>query len=165
MFRGGGVEYKEILIDVCDKLEVNYNKGSSIETIEQNLMMKVIADSMEKLSESERKEVLQELDIKSTDFTGQAVTLAIRHLIKSNGLLYYKIALIVANNIARTFIGRGISFAGNIALVRSMSIFAGPIGLIITSLWTALDIAGPAYRVTIPVVIEIAYLRAKLNYS
>ena len=28
-----------------------------------------------------------------------------------------------------------------------------------------IDIAGPAYRVTIPVVIQVAFLRAKLKYE
>ena len=43
IFRGGkGVEYKEILIDVCDKLKVNFNKDSSIETIETNLHLSIV---------------------------------------------------------------------------------------------------------------------------
>ena len=57
IFRGGkGVEYKEILIDVCDKLKVNFNKDSSIETIETNLLMKILTDAIEKMSPEELKE-------------------------------------------------------------------------------------------------------------
>ena len=37
--------------------------------------------------------------------------------------------------------------------------------MVLTGLWTAIDIAGPAYRVTIPCVIQIAFLRAKMNYG
>lgn len=40
-----------------------------------------------------------------------------------------------------------------------MSILTGPIGWAITAIWTAIDIAGAAYRVTIPAVIQVAYLR------
>ena len=40
-----------------------------------------------------------------------------------------------------------------------MSILTGPIGWSITAAWTLFDIAGTAYRVTIPAVIEVAYLR------
>ena len=46
-----------------------------------------------------------------------------------------------------------------------MSILTGPIGWVITGLWTAIDIAGPAYRVTIPAVIEIVVLRQKYLYA
>lgn len=44
LIRGGhGVLYKEVLVDVCDKLKVNYNERSSAEIIESNLLMKVAA--------------------------------------------------------------------------------------------------------------------------
>ena len=45
-----GVLYREILTDVCDKQKVNYNKRSSVPTIEHNLLMKVLVDSVEKIS-------------------------------------------------------------------------------------------------------------------
>lgn len=37
----------------------------------------------------------------------------------------------------------------------------GPIGWAITGLWTAISLAGPAYRITIPCVCHVAYLRQK----
>ena len=55
--------------------------------------------------------------------------------------------------------------AGNAALTRLMSILTGPIGWAITGLWTAIDIAGTAYRVTIPAVIQVAALRQKVLYA
>lgn len=43
LFRGNkGVLYREILTDVCDKLEVNYAKNSETEIIELNLLLKVL---------------------------------------------------------------------------------------------------------------------------
>jgi len=71
----------------------------------------------------------------------------------------YKIAVIVANTIANIILGRGLSLAANATLTRTISIFAGPIGWLITGALTAVDIAGPAYRVTIPAVIQVAFLR------
>ncbi|WP_409012598.1 hypothetical protein [Bacteroides xylanisolvens] len=44
------------------------------------------------------------------------------------------------------------------------SIMMGPIGWILTAVWTLIDIAGPAYRVTIPAVIQIAYIRQSANH-
>ena len=73
----------------------------------------------------------------------------------------YQITLIVVNAVAKLLIGRGLSVAGNAALTRVMAAFAGPIGWVLTGLWTAIDIAGPAYRVTIPAVIQVAALRKK----
>jgi Zn finger protein HypA/HybF involved in hydrogenase expression len=49
-------------------------------------------------------------------------------------------------------------------MTRLLGILAGPIGWAVTAIWTAIDIAGPAFRVTIPATIYIAALRqAELN--
>lgn len=79
-----------------------------------------------------------------------------------SGFAMYKIALIIANTIAKMLLGRGLSLAVNASLVRTIGAFAGPIGWVITGLWTLVDVAGPAYRVTIPAVIQVAFLRQYL---
>ena len=61
-------------------------------------------------------------------------------------------------------VGRGLSLATNAGLTRMASIMMGPIGWILTAVWTLIDIAGPAYRVTIPAVIQIAYIRQSVNH-
>ena len=50
--------------------------------------------------------------------------------------------------------------ATNATITRTLSILTGPLGWTITGLWTAIDIASPAYRVTIPAVFQIIYLRS-----
>lgn len=165
IFRGGGVSYKELLCDVCDKMKVNYNKSATIEMIESNLLMKVMTDSLEKMSPEELKQLVQELNLKTTDFTKQAIVVAMQMGVKFSGFMVYRMAVIVANWVAKAILGRGLAFAGNMALTRGIAAFAGPIGWILTILWTAYDIAGPAYRVTIPSVIQVAYMRAKMTYG
>lgn len=58
-FRGHGVSYREMLIDVCDKLKVPYNKESKIERIESCLLQKILVDSWENLTEEQKSEVLK----------------------------------------------------------------------------------------------------------
>jgi uncharacterized protein YaaW (UPF0174 family) len=162
VFRGGqGVLYREILMDVCDKLKVNYNSKSSTPTIEWNLLMKVLLDSLERTSPDDLRRIIQEMDIPTTDFTAEAMFAAIQAAIKAGKFQGFKIAVIVANAVLKAAIGRGLPLAVNAALTRIMGIIAGPIGWVITGIWTAVDIAGPAYRVTIPAVIYVAYLRIK----
>ncbi|GAA7072587.1 hypothetical protein VN0416_08100 [Helicobacter pylori] len=74
-------------------------------------------------------------------------------------------AVIVANAVAKTILGRGLSLAGNQVLTRTLSFLTGPVGWIITGVWTAIDIAGPAYRVTIPACIVVATLRLKTQQA
>jgi uncharacterized protein YaaW (UPF0174 family) len=163
LFRGGkGVLYREVLTDVCDKMKVNYNKNSSAEAIEMNLLMKILTDSVGNMNQQEIKEITDNLDFINTSvYSKEALIAALQAAIKMGGFQSYQIAVIVANAIAKQLLGRGLTFVGNATLVRTLSIFAGPIGWILTGIWTLIDIGGPAYRITIPSVIHIAYMRLK----
>lgn len=167
MFRGGeGVKYKEVLIDVCNKMKVNYNKTSSVGRIENNLLMKILTDALEKMSSEELKELAESTGIKNTsNITTQSMVGIFQAVFRAGGFKSYQLTVIIVNAVIKALIGRGLSFAGNIALTRTMAILTGPIGWVITGLWTAIDVAGPAYRVTIPAVIQVSALRQKNLYG
>ncbi|EGA63912.1 DUF3944 domain-containing protein, partial [Vibrio brasiliensis] len=167
MFRGGkGVEYKEVLMDVCDKMKVNYNKYSSVDKIENNLLMKILTDALEKMSSEELSELAQSVGVKNTSgVTPEIMVGTFQAVFRAGGFKSYQLTVIVVNAVLKALIGRGLSFAGGAALTRTMAILTGPIGWVITGLWTAVDIAGPAYRVTIPAVIQVAALRQKHMYA
>ena len=48
---------------------------------------------------------------------------------------------------------------------RSLGILTGPVGMAALTGWTVWDIAGPAYRVTIPAVLQIAMMRVEYNLN
>ena len=124
--------------------------------------MKIIADALEKMSPEELRKLAQDVGLKNTDgITAEALTGIFQAAFVAGGFMSYQITLIVVNAVLKILIGRGLTVAGNAALTRVMAAFTGPIGWIVTGLWTAVDIAGPAYRVTIPAVIQIAALRKK----
>lgn len=58
---------------------------------------------------------------------------------------------------------RGLSLGANAALTRGLSILTGPVGWIITGALVSINLAGPAYRVTVPACVLIAALRLKLK--
>ena len=97
----------------------------------------------------------------TSNITAQALTGSFQALFKLGGFKSYQILVIVANAISKALFGTGLKFATNAALTRIASVLTGPIGWIITGLWTAVDIAGPAYRITIPAVFAVATLRLK----
>ncbi|VBG63282.1 DUF3944 domain-containing protein [Burkholderia cepacia] len=167
MFRGGkGVLYKEVLCDVCDKMDVNYNAKSSVETIEGNLLMKILQDALAKMTPEELRELAKELGIKDfANITSPALVMVFQTIFRAGGFKSYQLTLIVVNAVLKALIGRGLSFGGNILLTRTMAILTGPVGWIISGVWTAVDIAGAAYRVTIPAVIQIAALRQQQMYG
>ncbi len=160
--KGEGVLYKEILCDVCDKLKVNYNKKTETTLIEQNMLSKILERSLEEMSDEEIRELCDELGVKNTNKLGkQALSTAALTLFKMGGFKSYQLALIVANAVIKAIFQRGLSLGANAALTRGLSILTGHVGWIITGVWTAIDIAGPAYRVTIPACIVVATLRLK----
>ena len=166
MVRGGGVLYREILCDVCDKLKVNYDSNAAIEHIEMQLLNKVLIDSIEKMTPEQLTEVSHALGLKlegAKNLTPQAITAALQAAIRLSGFKAYQCAVIIANALAKVILGHGLSLGTNAMITKAISVFAGPIAWVITGLWTALDIAGPAYRVTIPATIQIACMRQMMN--
>ncbi len=53
MARGEGVPYREILMDVCDEMNVDYNSESSTETIEITLLNTVLKNALKNMSEND----------------------------------------------------------------------------------------------------------------
>jgi len=165
IFRGTGPEYLEIVGDVADKLGANFNKNSSIEEIEAAILLRVMSQAWKKMTPEEKQAFLKEMGLESS--LGSLPTsfplIALQAAILASGFVAYRLALIVANSVARAILGRGLTLAVNATLTRTLSILAGPIGWAIAGIWTVVDIAGPAYRVTIPCVVHIAMLRQKYS--
>jgi len=158
--RGKGVPYKELLCDVADHLKVNYNKNSDCSQIEMALLLKVLEESIERMSDQERKELFESLGGNFTG-TGPLMMASLQAAIRASGFAAYKLAAIVAQASAKAILGRGLAFTTTAPLMRGISAFAGPIGWAVTGIWTAFDLASPAYRVTVPCAVQIAYMRQK----
>lgn len=162
IFRGRkGVLYRELLIDVCKKLKVNFNPKSEIELIESNLLLKIVEKAIEKMTEEEKREFAERMNISITNLSTVAIMVALQGVIRLGGFASYQLALIIANSVAKLLAGRGLAFAVNAGLTRSLSVFTGPFGWALSVLLTIPMISGPAYRVTIPCVIQVAYMRQK----
>ncbi|MFG9747714.1 ubiquinol-cytochrome C chaperone family protein [Pseudomonas aeruginosa] len=77
----------------------------------------------------------------------------------------YRTSTVIVNSMAQQLLGHGLRSAvvagGTFAGGRAVAALAGPVGWVIAGVWTAVDLAGPAYRVTIPCVLHIAMLRLK----
>jgi len=69
----------------------------------------------------------------------------------------------VANGMAQALLGHGLGFTTNGMLVKGVSLLAGLPGLAFASLLATNMMAGPAYRVTIPCVVQVALIRKTLQ--
>jgi uncharacterized protein YaaW (UPF0174 family) len=163
VLRGGkGVLYREVLTDVCDKTDVKYDAKEKASEIEEKLLIKFLGNTLEKMPEADRAEFAKIVGISNLKtFTPASLTAALQLIFKAGGFQSYRLTLIIANAVSRAILGSGLALATNATLMRTASLLVGPVGWALTGAWTVVDIAGPAYRVTMPSVIQIALLRRK----
>lgn len=161
LFRGGGPEYKEIACDVCEKLDVEVNQSKRMREIDTALLKKVLTNMWEEMEDKDRRELLERLNIKiTTDSNFKAEGLAaLLTAFRAGGFASYQLTMIVVNAVAKMILGKGLALATNATINKVLGIVTGPIGIALTTMWVVADITGPAYRVTIPVVIYLAAMR------
>lgn len=146
LFRRNGVSYSEIVGDVASHLKINVPADSSVEEKEALIIDSVFTSSWQKMSDDERSQILRDMDIST------AVSLDIP--------VWQKAAL-VASGLAQTTAGKVLPLIAGLGIGRVLGVLTGPVGLAITGLYTAYDISNPAFRVTLPCVVQIAWIRLK----
>ncbi|WP_392558899.1 DUF3944 domain-containing protein [Orbus mooreae] len=162
--RGKGVLYREILIDVCKRQKVNFNKKSPTEMIEMNLMMKMVELTLNKMSDEEKMDFIRDMGMSISVPSTQMILATLQASIKLSGFAAYTFATKTLAMLLRS-IGLKAPMSVYIALTTSMKFLSGPVGLAINMAWLASDIASPAFRVTIPACIIIGYLRQRHLYQ
>ena len=162
LFRGEGVSYAEVVCDVGHKVGVKeVAEYNSIEQNEALIIQKFFADALDNMSDEERVALLSSLGIKDYNIPYGAAGLLISQIMlkQFGGFAIYKMSLVMANVIARAILGAGLSFATNAAISRSIGLLVGPVGWVVSGAWLAIDLAGPAFRKTVPAVVHMAMLR------
>lgn len=165
LMRGGaGVPYKEILCDVASHVKADFKSKSDCAQIEIAILESVLEQSLHKMSEQEKADLFTEFGSTYMPGAGPVLMMTLQTAIKASGFGAYKLTAVVANAVAKATLGRGLAFGASAGLMRGISVFTGPIGWAITAIWTVFDLGSPAYRVTVPCVIQIAYMRQKAAY-
>jgi uncharacterized protein YaaW (UPF0174 family) len=163
LLRGGGPSWAEIVRDVAGKVGVKVRASDSTLDVEQLVAFAILERAIDEMTPEQKQELRENLEragLPKDIPLGQGALVAGLLVGKLAGFTTYKLLVIVANAVARALIGRGLSLVGNTVLTRLVSVALGPIGWGIAILWTVIDLAGPAYRITIPGVVLVAVLRA-----
>lgn len=132
------------------------------------MLSKLLKDSLEKMSEREIKELCNELGMTNIDKVigenKQVLIASVLTLFKAGGSHSYALAIAVADVMVKKTLGHGLSsVVGKVALKKTLGILAGSIGWVITGALVSINLAGPAYRVTVPACVLVATLRLKLK--
>ena len=168
--RGGkGVLYWEVLKDVCGQLKIKVRDGEELSAVENRVLIKVLEDALEKMSEGERAAFVKSVaglfadgKFNPASATPAAILAALQAVIAMGGFMAFRVMAIAANAVSRFLLGRGLSLVANAGLMRFLGVLGGPIGLGISGVLSVPMFSGAAFRVTVPAVIYVAYLRQKL---
>jgi uncharacterized protein YaaW (UPF0174 family) len=150
LFRRNGVNYSEIVDDVASHLKMKVPATASVEEKEALIIDCVFTSSWKKMSDDERSQILRDMGI-----NGSA----------SMDIPVWQRAALVANSLAQTTAGKVLPLIAGLGIGRVLGVLTGPVGLAITGLYTAYDISNPAFRVTLPCVVQIAWIRLKTPAS
>ncbi|WP_435891444.1 hypothetical protein [Mediterranea massiliensis] len=159
LYRGKGVAYREILEDVCRKMNVSFYDWEDTATLEKGLLKKICHKVVSQMSENELRYLAGQLNIKEKNPQKYMLVLALQAVIKKGGVLFTRLALYITQMISKILLGRGLSLLGANMISRTLGLLGGPVGWAITIGWSVVDLASPAYRVTIPAVLQVSCMR------
>ncbi|WP_318385909.1 ubiquinol-cytochrome C chaperone family protein [Enterobacter sp.] len=165
LFRGGGPAWKVVVIDVADKLDAKYEESWPVERIELAVLAAITRKAWKEMDEGQRKDLLTQMDLTA----GTAMLFPEESLmtqLTSSRFSSLMLASLIANVFASQILGKTIAMtAASFVASRGAASFIGPVGWVVTGLWTAFDLSGPAYRITVPAVAQVALLRQRINAS
>ena len=158
--RGQGVLYSEILKDVCEKQKVKYYESDSVAENETRLLETMLDTMLKDASPKQIQDIAKAFDPSLGDITLDAL----KKLFMQDKLYAYKLAGLVSTIILQSVTKAGFGFGMSALASVGLSKVAGminPIAAAATTAWLVSDLMGPAYRVTIPAVVCVAFLRQR----
>ena len=151
--------YQTVLRRVCKQMDVRTMEQDSVAKMEHNLLTTLCQDTLNKMSERELRLLANENGIQDKTLTRQALTAALLMAIRTSRAVLTRIAARVIQYIVEIITIRGVATAGIETATRAVGGALGPIGWIALGAWTVYDITSPAYRVCVPAVLQVAYMR------
>lgn len=159
IWNGGPDSYQTVLGRVCKQMDVMVAEDDDVPTMEYNLLTSLCQDTLNKMSERELRLLANESGIPDKRLTRQALTAALLMALRASRPVLARIAARVVQYIVEVITIRGVATAGIETATRAVSGALGPIGWFALGAWTVYDITSPAYRVCIPAVLQVAYMR------
>ena len=152
LFRGNGVSYSEIVDDVASHLKIKVAKNAPVKEKESLIIDAVFASSWNKMSDDDRRQLLRDMGINTS--------ISLDKLSRMDLPLLQRAAM-VASGLAQIATGKALPLIAGLGIGRVLGVLTGPVGLALTGLYTAYDISNPAFRITLPCVVQIAWIRLK----
>lgn len=168
MWRSEGAPWASIVVDVLDHLKGKREDGDSIIQLERRVLVQLLRHFWSKLSGAELEPLCEVLKVNGMPDQDQLEVL--RQAVMGASEVGLILTKILAASMATSTFGAGAALTGiswggaaaGVALFaagRGAAIALGPIGLALGGIWSAFNLTGPAFRVTVPCVVLIALIR------
>lgn len=160
------VSYDEIVRDVAEHLKVKFEKTTRTSDVENGILKSLLIASLEKTTLEQREAILKDLSVpnaheiakRGVEAASAGVAVAVLSTVAG-----YQMSRMVASATLQALLGRALVVSASSFVARPVVALAGPIGWAITGAWALADMASPAYRVTVPCVVQVAYMRRKAS--
>jgi uncharacterized protein YaaW (UPF0174 family) len=163
---GQGPKYESIVYDVCKKMKVKgISKHDTAEDMEQKLLITLSSKAISEMTEEQVRSIMEECGIIGYAYSRAGLVAALLALQVINKRLFIIVIHSVMRMLSEILLTRGIVIIGMGTLSRGLGVLLGPICWIMLTGWTVWDLMGPAYRVTVPAVVQIACMRVKFQAS
>lgn len=168
-----GVPYREILMDVCDKKKITYNKESSTERIEFHFIQSIIEETLQKATDEELLTIAEEVGVSFIGGeTREQIIDAVLQKSTSPTLFAKMTDIVYSAVLPGTVVGVAGAAAAQAAAAVAVRVgLPRLVGLAIPAInafmwgWLIKDLSGPAYRITVPAVVMIINFRQKRSLA
>ena len=157
--------YRDIVCGVAQKMRVPIKANDSEILIERKCLETILSKYLKTAPEEERQQMIQLIEESGRELGAEELTRQIRSSSLKLGtlsLLVKRIGARATSQIVKKVVARIISRTAAREASRRAAQVAGyaiPLLNAVMIGWTVWDLAGPAYRKTIPTVLEVAMLR------
>lgn len=157
-------DYESVVKDVAKQVGAAFDANDDVIAIENAVLLKIFRQALEKMAEGESKKVLDALGVKDGSLITGAAFLGYPSpstAAKLAATASLGVASIVASAVSTQMLGR-VAFTAPMSIgTRPLAALSGPIGIAVGTLWTLAGLSSPAYRVTLPCVVQLAFMRRK----
>jgi uncharacterized protein YaaW (UPF0174 family) len=161
--RGGGVAYREIARDVAEHLKAKHPDSADAATIELAILSSLAQQSLGQMGEDDKVAFFQQFGMRYAAGSGAAASAGLIANIVASNTASYQLSSLIAHGAVKALLGRGLG--AGLGSVAGGAAFVAPVALALSVIWGLYGLTSPAYRVTVPCTIHIAYMRRKLDQA
>lgn len=161
-FRGIGPSYSDLLREVAESLNVSYNKEDTEQQIEESILRLLFIEVLSHLDDQACDQIIKELNLDQTECIEVDSKIEILEYwdkkSEDNRLL-----TVMVNSLMNYFTRREVMGSSRSKISELNELMAEGLSHLKSFLWYFLDISEEKFRITVPSIILIAYLRQITN--